>query len=90
MHYNDDDSYSFANGKEIYKTKSDNKNVKFRTQFWLGSTSNKFDAIDFREGSLEEIANDFSVDDNSIDKSDVLCIHKYLMGKNNIQNVSTF
>ena len=90
MHYNDDDSYLFANGKEICKTKSDNKNVKFRTQFWLGSTSNKFDAIDFREGSLEEIANDFSVDDNAIDKSDVLCIHKYLMGKNNIQNVSTF
>ena len=39
--------------------------------------------------SLEKIsfkgnAYDFSVDYNSIDKSDILNIHKYLMVKNNI------
>ena len=28
---------------------------------------------------------DFSVDYNSIDKSDILCIHKYLMTKNKIK-----
>ena len=31
----------FVNGKEIYKFKASNKNVKFSTQFCLGSISNK-------------------------------------------------
>ena len=34
--------------------------------------------------SLKGNAYDFSVDYNSIDKSDILNIHKYLMVKNNI------
>ena len=34
---------------------------------------------------LNENVYDFSVDYNSIDKSDILSIHKYLMIKNNIK-----
>ena len=41
LHYNGDNSYSFVNGKEIYKFKANNKNVKFPIQFCLGSISNK-------------------------------------------------
>ena len=33
--------------------KVDNKIVNFRTQFCLGSTSNKFDAIESREVSFK-------------------------------------
>ena len=33
----------FANGKEIYKFKADNKNANFPTQFCLQSISRKFD-----------------------------------------------
>ena len=29
LHYNDDNSYLFVNGKEIYKLKASNKNVNF-------------------------------------------------------------
>ena len=36
LHYNGDNSYSFVNGKEIYKFKADNNNVNFPTQFCLG------------------------------------------------------
>ena len=38
-----------------------------------------------REVSLNGNVYDFSVDYNSIDKSDILNIHKYLMTKNNIK-----
>ena len=31
LHYNDDNSYLFVNGKEIIKFKADNKNVNFPT-----------------------------------------------------------
>ena len=40
---------------------------------------------DCREVSLHENVYDFSVDWDSIDKSDMLNIHKYLMSKNNIK-----
>ena len=40
LHYNDCNSNLFSNGKEIFKFKSDNKNINFPTQFCLGSISN--------------------------------------------------
>ena len=85
LHYNADNSYLFVNGKEIFKFKADNKNVNFRTQFCLGSISNGFNTTESREVSLNGNVYDFLVDYNSIDKSDILNIHKYLMRKNNIK-----
>ena len=43
-----------------------------------------------REVSLNGNVYDFSVDYNSIDKSDILNIHKYLMIKNDINNVQSY
>ena len=83
LHYNADNSYLFVNGKEIFKFKADNKNVNFPTQFCLESICNGFSATESREVSLNGNMYDFSVDYNSIDKSDILNIHKYLMTKNN-------
>ena len=85
LNYNADNSYLFFNEKEIFKFKSDNKNVSFPTQFCLGSVSNGFSATESREVSLNGNVYDFSVDYNSIDKSDILNIHKYSMTKNNIK-----
>ena len=84
LHYNGDNSYLFVNGKEIFKFKADNKNVNFPTQFCLGSFSNVFSALEYREVSLNRNVYDFSVDYNSIDKSNILNIHKYLMIKNSM------
>ena len=64
------------------KFKVDNKNVHFPVQFFLGSISNKFSAINSREVSSEENLYNFPVDYNAINKSDILNIHKYLMIKN--------
>ena len=70
----------FVNGNEIFKFKADNKNVKFPTQFCLGSISNDHEST---EVSLNGNVYDFSVDHNSVDKYNMLNIHKYLMTKNN-------
>ena len=67
------------------KFKADNKNVNFPTQFCLGSISNGFSNSESEEVSLNEDLYDFSVDYNSIDKTDIISIHKYLMTKNNIK-----
>ena len=85
LHYNGDNSYLFVNGKEIFKFKASNKNVNFPTQFCLGSISTAFSATESREVSLNGNVYDFSVDGNSIDKSDILNIHKYLRRKNDIK-----
>ena len=83
--YNADNSYLFVNGKEIFKFKADNKNINFPTQFCLGSISNGFSANESREVSLNGNLYNFLVDSNSIDKSDILNIHEYLVNKNNIK-----
>ena len=84
LHYNGNNSYLFINGKEIYKFKTSNKNVNLPTRFFLRSISNKLGAIDFKEVWLKENVFHFSVDYNTIDKSDILNIHKYLMIKNSL------
>ena len=81
---NPDNSYLFVNGKEIFKFKANNKRVKFPTWFCLRSISYGLSASEFREVSLNGNVCDFSGDYNSIDKSDILKIHKHLMTKNNI------
>ena len=72
--------------KIINKFKADNKYVNFPTRFCLGSNSKGFSATESREVSLNGNLHDFKVDYNSIDKSDILNIHKYLMTKNNIKS----
>ena len=74
----------FVNGKEIFEFKADNKNVNFPTRFCLRRTSDGFNTTESREVSLNGNVYDFSVDYNSIDKSDILNIHKYLITKDNI------
>ena len=85
LHYNDHNSYLFVNIKEIFKFKADNQNVNFPSQFCLRSISDGFSNIESREVSLNGNVYDFLVDYNSIDKSDILNIHKYLITKNNMK-----
>ena len=83
--YNADNNYLFVNGKEICKFKADNKNVNFPGQICLGNISDGFSATGSREVRLNGNMYDFSVNYNSIDKSDILYIQKYLMTKNDIK-----
>ena len=76
MDYNADNSYLFVNGKDVFKFKADNNNVNFLTQFCFRSISNGFSATGSRKVSLNRNVYDFSIDYNSIDKSDILNIYK--------------
>ena len=67
LHYDADNSYLFVNGKEIFKLKTDNKNIDFPSQFYLGSISNEFSTNKSREVSLNGNVYDFSLDYNSTD-----------------------
>ena len=85
LHYNADNSYLLVNGKGTFKFKADNKNVNFSTLFCLGSISNGCSHNESGEVSLNGNVCDVSVDYNSIDKSDMLNILKYLMTLNDIK-----
>ena len=85
LHYNGDNSYLFVNEKEVFKFEANNESVNFPTPLCLGSISDGFGAIESRQLSLGGNVYNFSVECNAIDKSDILNIHNYLMGKNNIK-----
>ena len=78
LHYNGNNSYLFVNAKEIYKFKASNKKI------CLERIYNKLGATDSKEISLKGNVNDFSDDYKSMDQSNILNIHKYLMIKNNV------
>ena len=75
----------FVNRKENFNFDANNKNVNFPAQFCFKIISNWFNDIESREVSLNGNMHDVSFDYNSVDKSDILSIHKYLMIKNNIK-----
>ena len=85
LHYNADNSYLFINRKEIVKFKADNKNVNFPALFCLGIIPDGFSATECREVFLNGNVHHFSVGHSSIDKSNILNIHKYLTIKNNLK-----
>ena len=85
LHHDADNSYLFVNGKKVFKFKANKKNVNFPTPFRQGSISVGFSTTDSSDVSLNGNVYDFSVDYNSIDKSDILNIRKYIMTKNNIK-----
>ena len=85
LNYNGDNSYLFVNRQDIYNFGASNGSNDFPTPFCLGNISDVFSATGSREVSLNGNEYDFSVDYISIDKSDVLSIHKYLINKNNIK-----
>ena len=62
-----------------------NNNVNFSSQLCLRSICNGFSATESREVSLNINTHDFWVDYNSIDKLNILNIHKYLITKNSIK-----
>ena len=59
--------------------------IKMSTQFCIRSISDRFSATESREVSLIGNVCNFPVNSNSIDKSHILNIHKYLMTKNDIK-----
>ena len=83
MHYNDVNSYLFANGTEIIKFKAKYSNI-IATPLCLGNISNDWSVDNLKDTGLNGHVYDFSVDYDSTDVNDIKDIHNYLMKKNNI------
>ena len=83
MHYNDVNSYLFANGTEIIKFKAKYSNI-IATPLCLGNISNDWSVDNLKDTGLNGYVYDFSVDYDSTDVNDIRDIHNYLMKKNNI------
>ena len=85
LHYNDDNSYLFVNGKEVTKFKAKKSEIK-ANQLTLGSisTSANLSSSDIKDSKLYGNVYDFSVDYSAISNDKILDIHAYLMKKNDI------
>ena len=63
------------------------KMLIFPIQFYIENISNGFGAINSKEIYLKGNVYEFSVDYNATDELDILNIYKFLMVKNNLNNV---
>ena len=80
MHYNGTNSYLFVNGKEIIKFKAkDSEIVPYSLS--LENSSKDWTNDNMKNTGFNGYIYDFSTDYNTINKSKILDIHKYLMKK---------
>ena len=83
LHYNEENSCLFVNGREIYKFKAKNSEI-VASPLCLGNISKDWSIDNKKKTGLNGYAYDFSVDYDAIAIDDILDIYKYLMKKNNI------
>ena len=83
LHYNGANSYLFVNGKEIVKFKAKDSEI-IPYSLCLGNISKDWTNDNMKKTGFNGYIYDFSTDYNTINKSDILDIHKYLMKKNNM------
>ena len=83
LHYNNDNSYLFVNGKEATKFKAKNSEL-MKYPMCLGSLSKDYNRNSHKETGLNGNAYDFSVDYSAISNDKIHNIHAYLMKKNGI------
>ena len=83
LHYNEANSYLFANSREIIKFKAKHSNI-IPTPLSLGNVSKDWSVDNMKDTGLNGYVYDFSVDYDATDGDDIKDIHRYLMKKNNI------
>ena len=83
LHYNDDNSYLFVNGREVTKFKAKNSEV-IKYPIFLGGLSKDYYLNGRKDTGLYGNVHEFSIDYNAITNNKIVDIHKYLMEKNGI------
>ena len=83
LHYNKENSYSFVNGTEIIKFKSEEPEILAHS-LCLGNISKDWSVDNMKKTGFTGYVYDFSVDYDSTDVDDIKYIHKYLMKKNDV------
>ena len=77
LHYNGDNSYLFANGREMIKFKTKDSEI-VANPLCLGNISNDFSESNMKKTGLYGSIYEFSIDHKAIAVNDILDIHKYL------------
>ena len=83
LHYNRPNSYLFANGTEIHKSKAKNSEI-VATPLCLGNISKDWVVDNIQRTWSNGYVYDFSADYDAIAVDDILDIHKCLMKNNNM------
>ena len=83
MHYNGSNSYLFVNGKEIHKFKAKDSEI-IAAPLCFGNISKDFSIDNMKKTGFNGHIYDFSVGYKAIAVENILKIHMYLMGKNNM------
>ena len=88
LHYNGANSYLLVNGTEIHKFNAKDTEI-VASPLCLGNISKDFSVDNMKKNNKKTGLNgyvyDFSVDHDAIAVDEILDIHKYLMGKNDIE-----
>ena len=80
LHYNKSNSFLFANATKIYQFKAKDSEIK-SNRLCLGNMSNDFTLDNMKKAGLKGSIKVFLVDYNTVNTSDILVIHRYLMKK---------
>ena len=84
LHYNSDDSYLFANGKQELKFKCKTEHL-IKEKLWIGNLSDQWTPSELEKTGLYGNIYDFVVDYKSINGvKSIYDMHRYLMTKHNI------
>ena len=83
LHYNEDDSYLFVNGKQELKFKAKDDQIVIKI-LCLGNVSDNWTTANAEKTGFGGEIYDFAVDYTSTNIGDIYEIHRYLMKKHNI------
>ena len=84
LHYNESNSVLFVNATKTCQFKAKDSEIK-NYPFCLENVSNDFTAINMKKTRLNGYVYEFSLGYNTINTSNVINIHKYLMKKHDIK-----
>ena len=87
LHYNGDDSYLFVNGEQELKFKAKDDQI-VKEILCLGNISDDWAAANAQKTGLWGEIYDFAVDYTSTNIGDIYNMHRYLVKKQNISNVT--
>ena len=89
LHYNDDDSYLFINGKQELTFKAKDDQI-VKEILCLGNISHDWTTANAQKAGLWHEIYDFAVDYTITNIGNIYNIHRYLMKKHNIKNFTNY
>ena len=87
LHYNGDNSYLFVNSKQELKFKAKDEQI-VKEKLCLGNISNDWTVANAEKTGLFGEVYDFAADYTAVSVGEIYNVHRYLMEKNGISQIS--